>query len=546
MKSAMLRLAVATALCAVSSLAAFAQSAPGWTYGQVPTPAQWNGAFAAKQDYLGAPPLLTTGGVLTGRLVTAAPSSTTAGLNLTPGSTPSTPANGDIWVTISGLYAQVNGVTIGPIGGGSSASFAATSPLSVSFPSGVVTYACSTCGVTTSPLSQFASTTSAQLAGIISNETGSGSLVFANTPTLVTPILGAATATSINGLTISTTTGTLSIANGTTLSLAGGSFTLNSSGSGSQLTGASGKVLAFNNTLTLAGVDSKTLTVNNSLTLAGTDGTTMTFPGASDTVVTLAATQTLTNKTLTSPVLTTPTLGVASGTSLALGGATIGTNALAVTGTQLFGGAQTIAMGADNVTFQTVNGSGGNGRMLSSIDAGGAVHLRSQNGANLSLGVNTTDYLTVATTGVTITTGFTATGLVGYSAMASGALATQAQYFSAAANTLVPTSVIYTSETTTTYGATTTFDFSTFINTAVTLTGNITTMNVANVKAGQAGTITFIQDGTGSRTTVWNSIFKFAGGAQPSLSTAASAVDVLAYSCRSATFCVASLVKQAQ
>jgi hypothetical protein len=40
----------------------------------------------------------------------------------------------------------------------------------------------------------------------------------------------------------------------------------------------------------------KVLTTNNTLTLAGTDGTTFTFPSSSDTVVTLAATQTLTNK----------------------------------------------------------------------------------------------------------------------------------------------------------------------------------------------------------------------------------------------------------
>lgn len=48
----------------------------------------------------------------------------------------------------------------------------------------------------------------------------------------------------------------------------------------------------------LTNVTGKTLTVNNSLTLAGTDGTVMTFPGASDTVATLAATQTLTGKTI--------------------------------------------------------------------------------------------------------------------------------------------------------------------------------------------------------------------------------------------------------
>ena len=47
-------------------------------------------------------------------------------------------------------------------------------------------------------LSVFAPTTSAQLAGVVTNETGTGSLVFANTPTLVTPNIGAATGTSLN------------------------------------------------------------------------------------------------------------------------------------------------------------------------------------------------------------------------------------------------------------------------------------------------------------------------------------------------------------
>ena len=46
-------------------------------------------------------------------------------------------------------------------------------------------------------LSVFAATSSSELAGVISDETGTGALVFANTPTLVTPVLGAATATSI-------------------------------------------------------------------------------------------------------------------------------------------------------------------------------------------------------------------------------------------------------------------------------------------------------------------------------------------------------------
>lgn len=56
--------------------------------------------------------------------------------------------------------------------------------------------------LTTSPLSQFAATTSSQLAGVISDETGSGALVFGTSPTLTTPNIGAATATTINGTAI--------------------------------------------------------------------------------------------------------------------------------------------------------------------------------------------------------------------------------------------------------------------------------------------------------------------------------------------------------
>lgn len=52
-------------------------------------------------------------------------------------------------------------------------------------------------------------------------------------------------------------------------------------------------------TFTLAA--GKTLTVNNTITFSGTDSTTLTLPGASDTLVGLAATQTLTNKTFTAP-----------------------------------------------------------------------------------------------------------------------------------------------------------------------------------------------------------------------------------------------------
>lgn len=44
--------------------------------------------------------------------------------------------------------------------------------------------------LTTNPLSQFAATTSAQLAGVLSDETGSGSAVFGTSPTLSNPVVG--------------------------------------------------------------------------------------------------------------------------------------------------------------------------------------------------------------------------------------------------------------------------------------------------------------------------------------------------------------------
>lgn len=71
--------------------------------------------------------------------------------------------------------------------------------------------------LTTDPLSQFAATTSAQLAGVISDETGTGSLVLASSPTLVTPALGTPSAlvlTNATGLVLTNShTGVLPPAN---------------------------------------------------------------------------------------------------------------------------------------------------------------------------------------------------------------------------------------------------------------------------------------------------------------------------------------------
>ena len=69
----------------------------------------------------------------------------------------------------------------------------------------------------------------------------------------------------------------------------------------------------------------------------------------------------------------------------------------------------------------------------------------------------------------------------------------------------------------------------------VTLGGNRTLGAPTNVVAGQSGVIRVVQDGTGSRTLAFNSVFKFPGGTAPTLTTTANAVDLLAYHVESTT-----------
>jgi len=63
----------------------------------------------------------------------------------------------------------------------------------------------------------------------------------------------------------------------------------------------------------------------------------------------------------------------------------------------------------------------------------------------------------------------------------------------------------------------------------VTLGGNRTLGNPTNAVEGQTGFIEVIQDGTGSRTLSFSSNYRFVGGSAPTLTTAASSKDVLAY-----------------
>ena len=132
------------------------------------------------------------------------------------------------------------------------------------------------------------------------NTSGTGDVARTTSPSFTTPSLGAATALSINSLTLTTSTGTFTLANG------------------------------------------KTLTVNNSLTLSGTDATTMTFPSTSATIARTDAAQSFTG---TQTFLSNPVLdaGTANGV-LYLNGSKVVTSGSALT--------------FDGSTFSNVQGSG--------------------------------------------------------------------------------------------------------------------------------------------------------------------------------------------
>src|SRR6266404_3851560 len=157
---------------------------------------------------------------------------------------------------------------------------------------------------------------------------------------------------------------------------------------------------------------------------------------------------------------------------------------------------------------------------------------------DISVGGGITVGSTVVNNGSTTNILYNNAGILGEYALAT----VPDMYAGTANNKIVTPSVVWPPEVTVTYGTTTTFDMSTFRDAVVTLTGNITTQTVSNVVVGKAGSIAFVQDGTGSRTTVWSSTFKFAGGTAPTLTTTAGAVDILNYSCRTSTFCYAAMM----
>ncbi len=280
------------------------------------------------------------------------------------------------------------------------------------------------------------------------NQSAVAGLTTASSPTFAgLTVSGAATFLTINKVTFTqpTTSATLTIPDGVTLTGPSASGTVMTLGNAETITGAKtfGSAGAVGR-LKIAGSTSGSTTLDASAAASGT----LTLPAATDTLVGKATTDTFTNKAF-------DTAG--TGNSLSINGVPVTANA--GTGAVVRATSPSIA----SPTFTGVSSFSGAAR-----------------GAQVAL----TDAATIA------------------------------------------------------------FDMALGNDGAVTLGGNRTLGAPTNVPSGgQGGSLFFTQDAVGSRTLSYNSVWKFAGGIVPSLSTTPGAVDRLDFTVKDATHLHAALSK---
>lgn len=395
------------------------------------------------------------------------------------------------------------------------------------------------------PLSQFANTTSLQLKGVITDETGSGALVFATTPTLATPILGVATATSINKVAVTAP------ATGSTLTIQDG-FTLTATGNAS-----------------ISGTHTGTSSGTNTGDVANTALTTGTLAQFASTtsaqLATLLSDETGSGAAVfaTSPSLVTPTLGVASVTTV--NKVTVTAPATGSTLTIVDGATLTASATASVAGTHTGTSSGTNTGDQTNITGNAATVTTNANltGPVTSVGNATTiaDVELAALAGLTSAadklpyfTGSGTASLADFTTAArallddanAAAMLTTLGALALAGGTMSGAIALGNNNITggkqfcfngevaggNKTGATQNLaDWTAGSACTITLTGNCTGTSTMTSPTGVSRlTLRIVQGGAGSFTiSTWPATVKWAGGVAPTLSTAVGAVDIVTF-----------------
>ena len=286
----------------------------------------------------------------------------------------------------------------------STGAFTSLSSSSTTTLNGTTIPASKTLVVTTDKLSALAATTSAELAGVISDETGSGSLVFANSPTLVSPALGTpsalvgtnitgtAAAFNINGTVGATTPSTVAATSVTALSNSGYQAVVGQLTSGDrvgisgQASGSGTALVFFDNAQTTfrpAIFDAS----SHSLKISGVEKASVTSTGLQGAIgATTASTGAFTTVTASSTIAAT---GAVTGSNLS------GTNTGDQTTITGNAGSATILQTARNINGVSFNGS---------ADITVAAAAGTLTGATLASGVTASSLTSLGTIGSLVAT----------------------------------------------------------------------------------------------------------------------------------------------